>query len=65
MKVKRVKHNVADAIIGMTIVEAKIYCTSENYVLSLGDKPNTDVTYLVTVTELGSDGKILNAKYGK
>ena len=34
-------------------------------VLSIGDKQNIDQTYLVTVSEIDSNGKIIESRYGK
>ena len=65
MKTKRIKHNIPESIIGMTISEARNYCLSEGFVLSIGDKQNVDQTYLVTVSEIDEYGKIVGAKYGK
>ena len=65
MKTKRIKHNIPESIIGMTIIEARNYCLSEGFVLSIGDKQNVDQTYLVTVSEIDRNGKIISSKYGK
>ena len=65
MKAKRIKHNIPESIIGMTISEARNYCLSEGFVLSIGDKQNIDQTYLVTVSEIDRNGKIISSKYGK
>ena len=65
MKTKRFKFDIPTLIVGKSIDEARKICLTEGYVLSLGDKVDIDVTYLVTITEIDSDGKILNAKYGK
>lgn len=65
MKTKRFKFDIPTLIVGKPIDDARKICLAEGYVLSLGDKVDIDVTYLVTVTEIDSDGKILNAKYGK
>jgi hypothetical protein len=66
MSKKRFKIDVSDSIIGMTFDEAKIYCLSEGYRLySSDDKPsNLNVTYIITVKETDSKGKIFKAKYG-
>lgn len=61
---KTFKHDVPNAIVGMTFEQAKMYCLSEGFILSVGDKQNVDQTYLVTVTEIDTDGKILGAKHG-
>jgi hypothetical protein len=65
MKAKRIKHNIPESIIGMSINEARNYCLSEGFVLSIGDKQNIDQTYLVTVSEIDSNGKIIESRYGK
>lgn len=69
MKAKRFKIDIPEGIKGMTLDQAKIACISEGYVLQTSDNPilikELHETYIVTVTELDSDGKILNAKYGK
>jgi hypothetical protein len=69
MKVKRFKTNIPETIIGMTLENAKMFCLSEGYVLQTNDNPISDKelseTYLITVNELDSDGKILRSKYGK
>jgi hypothetical protein len=69
MKAKRFKIDIPEGIKGMTLNQAKIACISEGYVLQISDKSilskELPETYIVTVTELDSDGKILNAKYGK
>lgn len=65
MKAKRIKHNIPESIIGMTISEARNYCLSEGFVLSIGDKQNIDQTYLVTVSEIDSNGRIIGSRYGK
>jgi len=65
MKVKRFKFDIPTLIVGKSIDDARKICLAEGYVLNLGDKVNMNDTYLVTVTEIDSDGKILNAKYGK
>lgn len=69
MKAKRFKLNIPEGIKGMTLELAKIACLTEGYVLQTSDKPilskELPETYLITVTEIDSDGKILNAKYGK
>lgn len=65
MKTKRFKFDIPTLIVDKSIDDARKICLAEGYVLSLGDKVDIDVTYLVTVTEIDSDGKILNAKYGK
>lgn len=65
MKVKRFKFDIPTLIVGKSIDDAQKICLAEGYVLSLGDKVNMNDTYLVNVTEIGSDGKILKAKYGK
>jgi hypothetical protein len=69
MKAKRFKIDIPQGIIGMTLDRAKIACITEGYVLQTSDKPilskELHETYLITVTELDSDGKILKAKYGK
>lgn len=65
MKAKRFKFDIPTLIVGKLIDEARKICLAEGYVLSLGDNVDMNVTYLVTVTEIDSDGKILNAKYGK
>lgn len=69
MKVKRFKPNLPETIIGMTLENAKMVCLSEGYVLQTNDNPISEKelseTYLITVNELDSDGKILKSKYGK
>jgi len=69
MKVKRFKINIPETIIGMTLKNAKMFCLSEGYVLQTNDNPILDKelsdTYLITVNEIDSDGKILKSKYGK
>ena len=69
MKAKRFKLDIPEGIKGMTLDRAKIACITEGYVLQTSDKPILSMelpeTYLITVTEIDSDGKILNAKYGK
>ena len=69
MKAKRFKIDIPEGIKGMTLDQAKIACISEGYVLQTSDKSilskELPETYLITVTELDSDGKILKAKYGK
>lgn len=65
MKAKRFKFDIPTLIVGKSIDEARKICLAEGYVLSLGDKVDMNDTYLVTVTEIDSDSKILNAKYGK
>ena len=69
MKAKRFKLDIPEGIKGMTLSQAKMACISEGFVLQTSDKPilsqELPETYLITVTELDSDGKILNAKYGK
>lgn len=69
MKVKRFKTNLPDTIIGMTLENAKMFCLAEGYVLQTNDNPISDKelseTYLITVNEIDSDGKILKSKYGK
>ena len=69
MKTKRFKLDIPEGIIGMTLDRAKIACITEGYVLQTSDKPilsnELPETYIITVTELDSNGKILNAKYGK
>jgi hypothetical protein len=69
MKVKRFKINIPETIIGMTLENAKMFCLSEGYVLQTNDNPILDKelsdTYLITVNEIDSDGKILKSKYGK
>ena len=65
MKVKRFKFDIPTLIVGKSIDDARKICLAEGYVLSLGDKMDMNDTYLVSVTDLGPDGKILNAKYGK
>lgn len=62
---KRFKSNLPDIIKGMTLEHAKLTCLSEGYVLGLVNNNPIHETYLVTVTDIDSDGKILNAKYGK
>ena len=64
MRKKQSPHDVPNAIIGMSLNDAKNYCISEGYQLNLGDK-TLNKTYLVTVKEIDSDGKIVDAKYGK
>jgi len=64
MRKKHSPHDVPKAIIGMSLNDAKNYCLSEGYQLNLGDKTLNE-TYLVTVKEIDSDGKIVDAKYGK
>jgi hypothetical protein len=61
---KTFKHDIPAAIKGMTFEQAKSYCLSEGFILSTGNKQNIDQTYLITVTEIDADGKILDAKYG-
>lgn len=68
MKVKRVAFNLPKNIIGLTIEQAKISCLVEGYVLNLKGGHQFDFlneTYYVTVTNIDSEGKILDAKYGK
>ena len=69
MKVKRFKVSLSDVIVGMTLEQAKGVCLNEGYVLRTSDIHNSmdDMcdTYFITVNEIDSDGKILNAKYGK
>jgi hypothetical protein len=69
MKKKRFKLDIPEGIKGMTLEQAKITCITEGYVLQTSDKDilsnKLHETYLITVTELDSDGIILNAKYGK
>ena len=65
MKAKRFKFDIPTLIVDKSIDDARKICLAEGYVLSLGDKVNLNDTYLVSVTDLGPDGKILNAKYGK
>jgi hypothetical protein len=68
MKVKRSIFNLPMSIIGLTIEQAKISCLVEGYVLRLKDcniHNFLSETYFVTVYDIDSDGKILNAKYGK
>ena len=62
---KRFKNNLPDIIKGMTLEQAKLTCISEGYVLGSVNNNPIHETYLVTVTDIDSDGKILNAKYGK
>ncbi len=64
MRKKQFKHDIPKTIIGMSLNDAKNYCLSEGYQLNLGDKTLNE-TYLVTVKEIDSDGKIVDAKYGK
>ena len=64
-KTKRIRHNIPESIIGMTIDQARKYCLYEGFILSIGDKQNTHQTYLITVTEIDEDGKIIGSKYGK
>lgn len=69
MKAKRFKLDIPENIKGMTLDRAKIACITEGYVLQTKDSSILSMelpeTYIITVTELDSDGKILNAKYGK
>jgi hypothetical protein len=68
MKVKRVAFNLPKNIIGLTIEQAKIACLVEGYVLNLKGGNQFDFlneTYYVTVSNIDSEGKILDAKYGK
>ena len=65
MKAKRFKLDIPTLIVGKSIDDARKICLAEGYVLSLGDNMDMNDTYLVSVTDLGPDGKILNAKYGK
>ena len=68
MKVKRSIFNLPMSIIGLTIEQAKISCLVEGYVLRLKDCNINNFlseTYFVTVYDIDSDGKILNAKYSK
>jgi hypothetical protein len=63
---KGFKHDISESIIGMTFDDAKTYCLSESYqLIGRSQKTNLTETYVITVTEYDSDGKILKAKYGK
>lgn len=66
MKKKRFKIDIPEKIIGMSFNKAKIYCLSEGYRLySYGDNTgDLNITYIITVKETDSDGKILKANYG-
>jgi hypothetical protein len=63
--IKRFKNDLPYTIVGMTLEQAKTTCLSEGYVLSLNKNDKLNDTYLISVVEMGSDGKILSAKYGK
>ena len=66
MKKKSFKHDISDSIIGMTLDEAKRYCLSESYqLIDNSQTTNLTETYIITVTDYDSEGKILKAKYGK
>jgi hypothetical protein len=66
MKKKSFKHDISDSIIGMTFDDAKTYCLSESYkLLDNSQTTNLTETYVITVTDYDSEGKILKAKYGK
>jgi len=66
MKKKSFKHDISDSIIGMTFDEAKRYCLSESYqLIDKSQTTNLTETYIITVTDYDSEGKILKAKYGK
>jgi len=62
---KTFKHNVPEAIIGMTFEQAKLYCLSEGYQLfRKSDNIHLNETYIITIQKLDKDNKILEAKYG-
>jgi len=66
MKKKRFKHDISDSIVGMTFDDAKTYCLSESYqLIENSQTTNLTETYIITVTDYDSEGKILKAKYGK
>lgn len=60
------KHDINESIIGMTFDEAKTYCLSENYqLIDSSQTTNLTETYIITVVNYDSEGKILKSKYGK
>ena len=63
---KNFKHDISESIIGMTFDEAKTYCLSESYqLIDSSQTTNLTETYIITVTDYDSEGRILKAKYGK
>jgi hypothetical protein len=63
---KKFKHDICDSIIGMTFDDAKTYCLSESYqLIDSSQTTNLTETYIVTVIDYDSEGKILKSKYGK
>ena len=65
MSKKIFKHDISESIIGMTFDDAKTYCLSESYHLfDSTQTTNLNTTYVITVTDYDSEGKILKAKYG-
>jgi hypothetical protein len=66
MMKKRFKIDIPEKIIGMSFNKAKVYCLSEGYRLYLPEDNTGDlnITYIITVKETDSDGKILKANYG-
>jgi len=62
---KTFKHDVPNAIIGMAFDEAKLYCLSEGYQLYRNtDTIHLNETYVITVSKVDDENKILEAKYG-
>lgn len=63
-KKKRFKHDIPEAIKGMSFAEAKTYCLSEGYQLIQAEPTQIKETYVITIQKVDEDGKILEAKYG-
>ena len=63
-KTKRFKHDIPQAIKGMSFAKAKMYCLSEGYQLVQDELTQIKETYVITIQKVDADGKILEAKYG-
>ena len=65
MKIKRFKIDIPKTIIGMSFDNAKVYCLSEGYQLFYkNNHRNIGETYIITISEVDSENKILKANYG-